>query len=132
MRICLDTSAYSQFKRGEPSAVEIISSARVVGMPAIVLGELRCGFQLGAQRGRNEKELEAFLANSAVQVFDVDDTAASQCADIVVALRTAGKPIPSNDIWIAAIAAREGAEVVTYDHHFAHIQRVGVRILGHW
>lgn len=131
MRICLDTSAYSQFKRGDASAVEIISSARVVGVPSIVLGELRCGFRLGAHRERNDRELEAFLANASVQVLNVDDLAASHYADIVVALRSAGKPIPVNDIWIAALAAREGAEVVTYDNHFSHVQRVGVRILGH-
>lgn len=131
MRICLDTSAYSQFKRGEPAAVEAISSARMVGVPAIVLGELRYGFQLGGQRARNDRELEAFLANSAVRILDVDDAAATQYADIVVALRNAGTPIPTNDIWIAAIAAREGAQVVTYDNHFTHIERVGVKILGH-
>jgi tRNA(fMet)-specific endonuclease VapC len=46
-----------------------------------------------------------------------------------VALRHAGTPLPTNDIWIAAIAAREGVPVLTYDQHFASIARIGARIL---
>ena len=46
-RICLDTSAYSRFKRGEAAAIEVIDEAEWVGVPAVVLGELRTGFLLG-------------------------------------------------------------------------------------
>lgn len=128
-RICLDTSAYSWFKRGDPAAVEIISEARVVGVPVVVLGELRTGFRLGAQPTKNERDLQKFLANPVVQVLKIDEETTSHYADIVCELRNAGTPIPTNDIWIAALAVQEGATVVTYDRHFSAVRRVGSRIL---
>jgi len=74
-RICLDTSAYSRFKRGRDDVTEVVSSARIVGVPVIVLGELRTGFRLGRQAERNERELDAFLAHPVVRVLEVDEEA---------------------------------------------------------
>lgn len=127
--ICLDTSAYSHFRRGETDAVAAIESARNVAVPAVVLGELRAGFRLGSLSERNEAELRRFLAHPAVAVLDVDDEAATHYAELIVELRKAGRPLPTNDIWIAALALREGATVLTYDAHFEQLRRVGVRVL---
>ena len=128
-RICLDTSAYSHFQRGEVGVVGLVDAARDLGVPAIVLGELRSGFRLGARADRNEQELRAFLAHPPVRILDVDDEAATIYADLVADLRRAGTPLPTNDIWIAALAVREGATVLTYDDHFNRIARVGVHLL---
>ena len=130
MRICLDTSGYSHFRRGMPEAMRAVTRARTVLVPAIVLGELRVGFRLGTRRGENEERLRQFIEESAVAILNVDDEAASHYAEIVVELRRHGKPIPTNDIWIAALAAREGATVLTTDGHFAYIGRVGSVILS--
>lgn len=130
-RFCLDTSAYSHFKRGHSPAVDALSHASWVGVPTIVLGELRTGFLLGGRPERNEVELGRFLANAVVEILDVDDEAARVYSEIVVALRRAGTPVPTNDIWIAALAAREGAPVLTYDEHFTAIARIGARVLAH-
>ena len=129
MRICLDTSAYSHFKRGDEAAVAIIESASWVGVSAVVLGELRTGFALGSRPGENERELAAFVRHSVVKVLDVDDATSRIYAEIVVALRRAGTPLPTNDIWIAAAAAAAGAHVLTFDAHFARIARVGSTVL---
>lgn len=128
-RVCLDTSAYGHFKRGHGEAVRVVSGAREVGIPAIVLGELRAAFRLGGHRDRNDQELQTFLAESSVRVLEVDDEAATIYADIVVELRRAGAPLPTNDIWIAALASREGMVVVTYDDHFRRIFRVGTHVI---
>jgi tRNA(fMet)-specific endonuclease VapC len=128
-RVCLDTSAYSHFKRGDPSAIEAVSSARIVYMPVILLGELRTGFRLGGHPRRNEKELRRFLDHPVVSVLDVDDEAASHYARLMELLRTAGTPLPTNDVWIAALAAREGATVLTFDAHFEVVPGLGVHIL---
>jgi tRNA(fMet)-specific endonuclease VapC len=130
MRICLDTSAYSHFKRGTRSAVLEISSASWIGVPAVALGELRSGFRLGRRATANESELRAFLAHPVVVKLDVDDEVATIYAEIVGHLRRAGTPIPTNDIWIAATAAREGAAVVTFDAHFTRIAAVRSRVLS--
>jgi tRNA(fMet)-specific endonuclease VapC len=129
-RVCIDTSAYSQFKRGNPDAVEAVSSATAVLVPSVVLGELRSGFLMGARADDNERALAAFLARSVVRVLDVDAEAARIYAEIYVALRRTGTPVPTNDLWIAAVAAREGAVVLTADRHFEAIPRVGCRILA--
>lgn len=128
-RWCLDTSAYSQFMRGHQDVVALLDAADWVGVSAIVLGELRSGFLLGARASDNDKELASFLRNPVVEVLDIDEHAARIFAEIVVALRAAGTPVPTNDIWIAAVAAREGASVISFDAHFRSIQRVGSTIL---
>lgn len=129
-RYCLDTSAYSHFKRGDPRVVELIDGAEWLGMPTIVLGELRVGFLLGGRQLVNEMELREFLSSSVVEVLGVDPEVSRHYAEIVVELRRAGTPIPTNDIWIAAITAREGALLLTYDDHFKAISRIGTVILS--
>lgn len=128
-RFCLDTSAYSHFKRGEPKVVSLIDSADWLGMPSIVLGELWIGFLLGHHLDRNEAELGDFLANPVVELVPVDEEVARFYAEIVVDLRRKGTPVPTNDVWIAAVAARAGATVLTYDSHFTAISRIGSLVL---
>jgi tRNA(fMet)-specific endonuclease VapC len=122
---CLDTSAYSHFRRGNDELAGLLDRAELVGVSTIALGELRTGFLLGAKRRRNESELETFLDNPAVEVLEVDSETSRHFAEIVAELRKAGTPLPTNDIWIAAAAARNGATVLTCDEHFERIARVG-------
>lgn len=103
----------------------LLDRAESVGVPAVALGELRTGFLLGGRRRRNEAELDLFLDNPVVQVLPVDSETSRQYAEIVAELRAAGTPLPTNDIWIAATAARNGAMVLTCDAHFERIARVG-------
>lgn len=60
-----------------------------------------------------------------MQVLPVDAETSRHSAEIVAELRSAGMPIPTNDIWIAATAARNGTTVLTCDDHFERIGRVG-------
>ncbi len=129
-RYCLDTSAYSHFKRGDPTVVDLLDNALWVGVPAVVLGELWIGFLLGNRLQQNDRELRDFLANPVVESLDVDPEVARIYGEIVVDLRKAGTPLPTNDIWIAATAVRAGATVLTYDAHFKQIARVGALVLS--
>jgi len=129
-RYCLDTSAYSHFLCGREEVVAILDRAEWVGVPAVTLGELRTGFLLGGHRLRNEAELQRFLANPVVEVLVVDDEVSRHYAEIVADLRAAGTPLPTNDIWTAATAARSGALVLTYDRHFEAMARVGSVVLS--
>jgi predicted nucleic acid-binding protein len=126
---CLDTSAYSHFKRGHPPVVEIIDRARWIGVPAVTIGELWVGFLQGSKVEQNAKDLAEFLSYPVVEELPVDHETGEIYAEIVVALRTAGTPVPSNDIWIAAAAARARAMVLTYDPHFSDIHRVASLVL---
>jgi tRNA(fMet)-specific endonuclease VapC len=128
-RYCLDTSAYSHFKRGHPAVVEVIDRAYWIGVPAIVVGELWVGFLQGESSARNQEDLAEFLRHPVVEELPVDSEIGRIYAEIVVALRKRGAPVPSNDIWIAASAARAGATVLTYDAHFSAIERAGSLVL---
>jgi len=127
---CLDTSAYSNFRRGNEEVAVLLDRAESVGVSTVVLGELRTGFLLGGRRRRNEAELDAFLDNPAVDMLPVDSETSRQYAEIVAELRKAGTPLPTNDIWIAATAARNGATVLTCDEHFERIARVGSVVIA--
>jgi tRNA(fMet)-specific endonuclease VapC len=129
VHVCLDTSAYGQFRRGDERAVEIVRRARRVSVPVIVLGELRAGFRLGARPHEHEEALEEFLADSVVDVMNVDGEASMHFADLYAELRRKKTPVPKNDIWTAALALRDGATVLTFDRHFEAIPRVGRIIL---
>ena len=129
-RFCLDTSAYSHFRRGDERVVEVLDRAEWIGVPIVTLGELRTGLLLGGHAERNETELRDFLSNPVVEALEFDAEVGRHYAEIVVDLRRAGTPVPTNDIWIAAAAARVGALVVTFDSHFERIRRVGSLVLG--
>jgi predicted nucleic acid-binding protein len=129
-RYVLDTSGYSHFKRGDAEIVDLLDAADWIGIPSVVLGELWTGFLLGRRMRENERELREFLANPAVEEVSVDAQVARAYAEIVVALREIGTPLPVNDVWVAACAATAGASVLTYDDHFRHIRRVGSIILS--
>jgi len=129
-RYCLDTSAYSHFRRGEEEVVALFDSAEWIGVPAVTLGELRTGFLLGGRREGNERDLRDFLANPVVEELAIDGEVSHHYAGIVADLRRSGTPLPTNDLWIAATAARHGALVLSYDSHFESIARVGSLLLA--
>lgn len=128
-RYCLDTSAYSQLRRGHGRVAEILDAAEWIGLPVVVAGELLTGFLLGSRFDRNRKELEEFVAAPVVNLIEIDLRTASLYAEIFAWVRKAGTPLPTNDIWIAACAARVGATVLTFDSDFRAIPRVGSLIL---
>jgi len=69
------------------------------------------------------------LAHPVVETIDVDRDVATLYGEIVVDLRKRGTPIPTNDVWIAACAARSGATLVTLDRHYEAVRRIGVLVL---
>jgi tRNA(fMet)-specific endonuclease VapC len=128
-RYCLDTVAYSHFKRGEERIARILDSAEWVGVPVIVIGELCAGFAKGSRFDRNYGELNEFLSLPVVETLPVDRPVAEVFGEILEDLRRRGRPIPVNDIWIAATCARAGATLLTWDAHFRSIPRVGTLLL---
>ena len=128
-RLCLDTSAYSNFQRGHSQAVDCIDQADWIGVPTVVRGELWAGFLLGSQADRNAQALALFLDHAAVETLDVDGNVARIYGEIFAELRKNGTPLPTNDIWIAATAINAGATVLTFDAHFRGIARAAVLVL---
>lgn len=126
---CLDTSAYSRFKLGEPAVAELIDSAFSVCLPSVVVGELLAGFRLGGHERRNTIELWDFLGDPAADVLDIDVHVAERYSQIYADLRESGTPIPTNDMWIAATASANGMTVLTFDGHFNAMPKVPSLVL---
>lgn len=122
MRILLDSNAYSAWKRGHQGIADLVRSAREVLLPIVVVGELLYGFRYGSRPEQNIRELRLFLDNRRVNVLGTTMTTADRYARIASALRSKGRPIPTNDIWIAAHAMETGADLVSSDRHFAAVE----------
>ena len=121
MRILLDTSAYSALKRGDPAVAQLVRGAERIDFSVVVLGELLFGFRRGARFRRNEEELRQFLRNPYVELLPVGPVTADRFGRIAAGLREKGRPIPTNDVWIAAHAMETGAELVSFDRHFEEV-----------
>ncbi|MGH2569774.1 MAG: type II toxin-antitoxin system VapC family toxin [bacterium] len=118
MRVLPDTSAYAAWKRGDAATVELVRRAEEILFSAVVAGELHFGFRRGSRERRSLAELEELLASPFVRFLDVTATTADRFGRIAFALRKKGRPIPTNDIWIAAHAMEFGADLVSFDRHF--------------
>jgi predicted nucleic acid-binding protein len=118
MRLLLDTNAYSAMKRGDLAVADLVRGAERILLSTVVAGELLHGFRAGSRWQDNLRELHAFLDHPLVHVCQVDLETADRFARIVTDLRRVGKPIPTNDVWIAAHAMQTGARLVSFDRHF--------------
>ena len=121
MRVLLDSNAYSHLKRGHRRIVDIVRSSEAILLPPAVVGELLYGFRCGSRPERNARELRAFLETPRVSVAAMSLVTADRYSRVAAALRGKGRPIPRNDIRIAAHAMETGADLVSYDRHFDHV-----------
>ena len=118
MRLALDTNRYSDLCRGNPTVVGKIAAADEVWLPFIVLGELRAGFAVGSQGPHNEAILRRFLLKPGVSVLYADEQTTHHYAALYRQLREQGKPIPVNDMWIAALVLQHSLTLFDRDAHF--------------
>jgi len=119
--LLIDTNVYSGFMRGEQSAVRALRAAHEIHLPLIVLAELLAGFAAGARPQKNRDELARFMASPRVQVLKPDEKTAQHYADVFIALRKQGTPIPTNDLWIAALARQHRLPLLSFDSHFSAV-----------
>lgn len=121
MKILLDTNAYSAFLRGHADVARRVRRAEQVLLSAVVAGELLFGFRNGSRYETNRRELEEFLASPFVSLLPVGLVTADRFGRLASTLKGKGKPLPTNDIWIAAQAMESGAELLSFDRHFADV-----------
>lgn len=118
MKLLLDTNRLSDALAEDDEVLSKLELAEAVHVPVIALGEIRSGFQGGSRAAKNEMRLQWFLAQDGVSTLSVDSAVSHCYAQIHRALRQQGKPIPTNDLWIAAIAIENGLALYTRDDHF--------------
>ncbi len=127
MKLALDTNAYKALGEGNRQLAEEACTADAVGLPMIVLGELRFGFMNGTKLQQNAATLERFLATPRVRVLELDRQSTRVFGEIATQLRQAGVAIQQNDIWIAALCKQHGFALATRDHGFQHV--LGLEVL---
>lgn len=127
-RLSIDTNVYVAFKNNDADAIEVLRTCDSIGVDIAVIAELYAGFSLGSREAKNRRELEAFLNAPRVEMLAHDLETAEYYALIVKKLKTRGKPIPTNDIWIAANALRHGMALYSFDRHFREID--GLLLVG--
>ncbi|HEV2378576.1 MAG TPA: type II toxin-antitoxin system VapC family toxin [Terriglobia bacterium] len=112
----LDTNALSAAGDLEAAAMAVVARAPRLAVPVVVLGGYRLGIAQSRYRAEYEKWLREWIA--AVTVLDVDQETARQYADIGLELKRTGRPIPTNDLWIAALCRQHALPLVSRDRHF--------------
>ena len=122
MNIALDTNAYSDYMRGVLERVRVVRTVERIHVPLIVLGELRAGFAAGSRVEENLEVLRKFLASPRVAVLSPDEATTEHYARIFVQLRKQGTAIPTNDLWIAALAKQHDLDLCSSDAHFEHVE----------
>jgi len=122
MKLLLDTNAYSALMAGNQAAIGRIRHSEHVYLPLIVIGELLYGFALGSRNDENRSTLEAFLGEAHVSLVGIDYEVCEVYSRLASHLRRAGRPIPSNALWIGAIAIRNNLTLLTSDRHFSLIE----------
>jgi tRNA(fMet)-specific endonuclease VapC len=126
MRIALDTNRYRDLCDGDPEMVRLLEEAESVYLPFVVLGELRAGFALGSKGPENEAVLQRFLRKPGVEVLYAGDATTRHYANLFRQLRQQGTPIPTNDLWIAALVLERDLILCSRDGHFRDLPQLSL------
>lgn len=121
IKIALDTNSYSNLCRGYESLIKLVEQAVAIALPVIVLAELKAGFKSGQLARQNAQQLAIFLDDSRVTILPIDEQTAEHYANFSAGLRRQRTPIPTDDIWIAALAAQYDYQLVSSDSHFDNL-----------
>jgi len=120
--IFLDTNIIIDVFQGDEVLAEKIYNLPAFYTSSIVLGELYIGINRVANKAGHLKKLLAFL--ELCTVLDIDKTTAEIYGEITAGLYKKGKPIPTNDIWIAATVRQHGLKLISRDKHFGEINNI--------
>ncbi len=124
-KFLLDTNIIIKLFRGDKSIENAIISAELIFVSSIVVGELFHGAYLSQEIDLNKERIKSFVETCTI--LSPDFESAEEYGKIKSELKRKGKPIPENDIWIAAIARQHQLILVTYDKHFENIEQLLIR-----
>jgi len=117
-KVLIDTNIYSLAMSGDTDIVSVLRKIDRIGFSTVSVGELFSGFKGGSREIKNREELDIFLDSPRVVVHTIDVETADFYATILNNLKAAGTPIPTNDIWIAAVTFQHGYQLLSKDQHF--------------
>jgi len=114
--VILDTNALSAFADEDPAILTILAQAEQVAVPVVVLGEYRYGIAQSRNKAGYSTWLDNLLPDC--MALDINEKTTLYYADIHLELRRAGRPIPTNDIWVAALSRQHRLSILSRDRHF--------------
>jgi tRNA(fMet)-specific endonuclease VapC len=126
VRVALDTNRYVDLCNGVSETTNIVAQAELVIVPFIVLAELRSGFAHGNQQADNERTLQRFLLKDGVKSLFADVQTTYHYAALYRQLRKQGTPMPTNDMWIAALVLQHNLILHSRDRHFHHLPQLAL------
>ena len=126
LRIALDTNRYVDFCIGDAGTISYIRRAREIFLPFIVVAELRAGFAVGIKQEKNAQTLSRFLHSPRVNILFADEQTTHHYASIYSKLRELGKPVPTNDLWIASLVVQHDLVLLSRDKHFKLIPQIPI------
>lgn len=112
----LDTNALSAVADGDASLEPLLQRMSEPSIPVIVLGEYRYGILHSRERKHYEQWLTEYLPN--YRILDVSEETAVHYASVRAEMKKAGTPIPTNDVWIAALCRQYTLPLLSRDRHF--------------
>lgn len=115
----LDTNAVITIFNNDNHIQAVLTESEVFNISVITIGELNAGAKKSQQRTFNLERLADFIARHSV--LDCNMQTTDIYGNIVNELRLKGKPIPQNDMWIAATAIQYNLMLLTNDAHFDQI-----------
>jgi tRNA(fMet)-specific endonuclease VapC len=123
-RFLLDTNVIIAFFTGDAIVRSGLDEAEEVFLPSVAIGELYYGARKSGQPDANLTRIDNLVLMNVVLGCDSDT--ARHYGDIKNVLRIKGRPLPENDIWIAALARQYDLTLVTRDAHFKQIDGLAV------
>jgi tRNA(fMet)-specific endonuclease VapC len=124
VRVALDTNRYVDLCKGVADTVALLEEAETIFLPFVVIGELRAGFARGRRQAENERILRRFLFKDGVRTLFADDQTTHHYASVFRQLRKQGTPIPTNDMWLAALVLQHNMALHARDKHFDHLPQI--------
>lgn len=126
-RILLDTNIISDINNNISETITLLKSAKEVFVSCIVAGELFYAIQNSSKKQANLQFYRDFFNNCVI--LDVTFATAEIYGVVKTQLKQKGKPIPENDIWIAAITIQHSLTLITHDKHFENIEGLSLKLL---
>jgi len=122
----LDTNIVIAIFAGDPVVLERLVQPNEVFLPTIVFGELYYGARKSTHIEANVSRIDELAGSSALLGCDINNS--RHYGRIKNDLRTKGRPIPENDIWIAALARQHGLTLVSRDAHFDEVDDLSLEV----
>lgn len=124
MRLLLDTSRFLDLRRLGGETLAALAQADTILVPFVLIAEIETGAQRSPRGAHDLELLRRLRRRSQVEVAHSTEATCIHYASLFAYLRRSGTPIPTNDLWIAALVLEHRATLYSSDRHFHHLPQI--------